>query len=121
MVSGFEPIIREIEMQQEMMETPYTQFEFIEGVLSFYFNDVSFSLRKYDLQIKNNINWCLYYDFITFFKKLHHSFKTHSTFVIFFSFRKKKSVLNSLWNRLHRLMVENQLLSKYTIIMTKVR
>ena len=41
MVSGFEPIIREIEMRQEMTDTSYTQFEFIEGVLSFYFNEVS--------------------------------------------------------------------------------
>jgi len=41
MVSGFEPIIRELEMRQEMTDTSYTQFEFIEGVLSFYFNDFS--------------------------------------------------------------------------------
>ena len=40
MVSGFEPIISELEMRQEMTETSYTQFEFIEGVLSFYFNEV---------------------------------------------------------------------------------
>ena len=42
MVSGFEPIINELEMQQQMTDVSYTQFEFIDGVLSFYFNDVGF-------------------------------------------------------------------------------
>ncbi|XP_066921586.1 alpha-2-macroglobulin-like isoform X2 [Clytia hemisphaerica] len=41
MVSGFEPIINELEMQQQMTDVSYTQFEFIDGVLSFYFNDFS--------------------------------------------------------------------------------
>ena len=52
MVSGFEPVIEELEMQQEMLAhlTPYTQFEFIDGVLSFYFNDVSsLSRRPYNI------------------------------------------------------------------------
>ena len=88
MVSGFEPIVREIEMQQEMMETPYTQFEFIEGVLSFYFNDVGFSLRKYDLEIKNNSAFIISY----FFKKIASLIPNTINFRFFFSVFERRKV-----------------------------
>ena len=40
MISGFEPIIGELEMKSQVSTVAYTQFEFIDGVLSFYFDEV---------------------------------------------------------------------------------
>ena len=48
MVSGFEPDIEELEMQQKMFPhlTPYTRPDFVGNVLSFYFDDVSLLSRR---------------------------------------------------------------------------
>lgn len=41
MVSGFEPIIHELETAAQSDNVAYTQYEYDDGVLSFYFNEVN--------------------------------------------------------------------------------
>ena len=41
MVSGFEPLIHELDIAMQNGNTPYAQYEFLDGVLSFYFDKVT--------------------------------------------------------------------------------
>ena len=43
MVSGFEPITHELDMALQSANTVFSYYEFQDGVLSFYFDDVSLS------------------------------------------------------------------------------
>ncbi|XP_057308905.1 pregnancy zone protein-like [Hydractinia symbiolongicarpus] len=40
MVSGFEPIVSELDMIMQSTSAPFSNYEFIDGVLSFYFDDL---------------------------------------------------------------------------------
>ena len=56
MVSGFEPIIHQLDVDLQSDRVAYTQYEFDDGLLSFYFDEVSLELFIVKLDHQSNVS-----------------------------------------------------------------